>query len=81
MTQIFESIKTCRNTKYIQRFPNRPDLPQCVATGEKSNDLRLYKVPDAKYKDPGIPNQIVYSQCHHECKTTCDGLTEYDCQG
>ena len=49
----FEPSKTCRNTKFLKRFENRPDLPMCIPFADKAVDLLLVKVNDPKYKDPG----------------------------
>lgn len=70
---------SCRNSKFLERFEGKPDVPKCVGACELSENLKLIRINDVTIKD--TPSQIVCSSCHHECKTKCKDLTEYDCEG
>ena len=64
---------SCRNSKFLKRYPNKPDKVVCIEDCGKSQALNKVYVNDEKYKDRS--GQIVCSECHHECKTACKGLT------
>ena len=70
---------TCRNSKFMDRYEGKADKARCVGECELSENLKVIRLNDDLIKD--TPSQIVCSSCHHECKTKCKGLSEYECEG
>jgi len=64
------SCVTCRNSKFMERFEGKPDKGRCVEACESSENIGSIRL-----------GSKLCSSCHHECKTTCTGLSEYECKG